>query len=108
MHSSGRLDAIRDALVYIVKRNWVGNGGPVGVVAPAFSTAASMLDKQPSGTLCSLDMTLDGFHLATDAFRNQLAKVYEGLDGGSGRNRTGVDGFAGRCITTLLPSRRSG
>ena len=24
--------------------------------------------------------------------------------GGSGRNRTGVDGFAGRCITTLLPS----
>lgn len=28
--------------------------------------------------------------------------------GGSGRNRTGVDGFAGRCITTLLPSRGSG
>lgn len=25
-------------------------------------------------------------------------------NGGSGRNRTGVDGFAGRCITTLLPS----
>ncbi len=23
--------------------------------------------------------------------------------GGGGRNRTGVDGFAGRCITTLLP-----
>lgn len=27
-----------------------------------------------------------------------------GGTGGSGRNRTGVDGFAGRCITTLLPS----
>jgi hypothetical protein len=24
--------------------------------------------------------------------------------GGSGRNRTGVDGFAGRCMTTLPPS----
>ena len=23
--------------------------------------------------------------------------------GGGGRDRTGVDGFAGRCITTLLP-----
>ncbi len=27
--------------------------------------------------------------------------------GGGGRNRTGVDGFAGRCITTLLPRRGS-
>ena len=26
--------------------------------------------------------------------------------GGGGRNRTGVDGFAGRCITTLLPRRK--
>lgn len=26
--------------------------------------------------------------------------------GGGGRNRTGVDGFAGRCITTLLPRHR--
>lgn len=26
-------------------------------------------------------------------------------NGGGGRNRTGVDGFAGRCITTLLPRR---
>ena len=26
-------------------------------------------------------------------------------DGGGGRNRTGVHGFAGRCITTLLPRR---
>ena len=25
--------------------------------------------------------------------------------GGGGRNRTGVDGFAGRCITTLPPRR---
>jgi hypothetical protein len=25
--------------------------------------------------------------------------------GGGGRNRTGVDGFAIRCITTLLPRR---
>src|SRR5688572_2891532 len=24
-------------------------------------------------------------------------------DGGQGRNRTGVDGFAGRCMTTLPP-----
>ncbi len=24
-------------------------------------------------------------------------------DGGGGRNRTGVDGFAGRCMTTLPP-----
>ena len=29
-----------------------------------------------------------------------------GLNGGSGRNRTGVDGFAIRCITTLPPSHR--
>jgi len=27
--------------------------------------------------------------------------------GGGGRDRTGVDGFAGRCITTLLPRRGS-
>ena len=27
-----------------------------------------------------------------------------GRNGGSGRNRTGVDGFAIRCITTLPPS----
>lgn len=26
-------------------------------------------------------------------------------DGGGGRNRTGIDGFAGRCITTLPPRR---
>ena len=26
------------------------------------------------------------------------------INGGWGRNRTGVDGFAGRCITTLPPS----
>ena len=26
------------------------------------------------------------------------------MNGGSGRNRTGVDGFAIRCITTLPPS----
>ena len=26
------------------------------------------------------------------------------ISGGWGRNRTGVDGFAIRCITTLLPS----
>ena len=26
------------------------------------------------------------------------------IDGGWGRNRTGIDGFAGRCITTLPPS----
>jgi hypothetical protein len=25
--------------------------------------------------------------------------------GGGGRNRTGVDGFAGRCMTTLPPRR---
>ncbi len=30
-----------------------------------------------------------------------------GLDGGGGRNRTGVHGFAGRCITTLPPRRNS-
>ncbi len=28
------------------------------------------------------------------------------VNGGSGRNRTGVDGFAIRCITTLPPSHR--
>lgn len=28
----------------------------------------------------------------------------KGLIGGQGRNRTGVDGFAGRSITTLPPS----
>jgi hypothetical protein len=28
------------------------------------------------------------------------------VDGGWGRNRTGVHGFAGRCITTLPPSQR--
>ena len=28
-----------------------------------------------------------------------------GIDGGGGRNRTGVHGFAGRCITTLPPRR---
>jgi hypothetical protein len=28
-------------------------------------------------------------------------------NGGWGRNRTGVDGFAIRCITTLLPSQKS-
>ncbi len=27
--------------------------------------------------------------------------------GGGGRDRTGVDGFAGRCITTLLPRQGS-
>ena len=27
--------------------------------------------------------------------------------GGGGRDRTGVDGFAGRCITTLLPRHGS-
>ena len=27
------------------------------------------------------------------------------MDGGGGRNRTGVHGFAGRCITTLPPRR---
>lgn len=25
------------------------------------------------------------------------------VNGGGGRDRTGVNGFAGRCITTLLP-----
>ncbi len=30
-----------------------------------------------------------------------------GCIGGGGRDRTGVDGFAGRCITTLLPRRGS-
>ena len=28
--------------------------------------------------------------------------------GGGGRNRTGVDGFAGRCMTTLPPRPRGG
>src|SRR5438046_1884121 len=29
--------------------------------------------------------------------------VFVGASGGGGRNRTGVHGFAGRCITTLPP-----
>ena len=36
-----------------------------------------------------------------------MSAVYPGIVkeyGGWGRNRTGVDGFAGRCITTLPPS----
>jgi hypothetical protein len=33
------------------------------------------------------------------------AKICEGLSGGQGRNRTGVRGFAGRCMTTLPPGR---
>ena len=33
-----------------------------------------------------------------------IARVLLQLFGGSGRNRTGVDGFAIRCITTLPPS----
>ena len=42
--------------------------------------------------------------------RNLLGSIKEVLtkavfDGGSGRNRTGVDGFAIRCITTLPPSQ---
>ena len=28
------------------------------------------------------------------------------INGGSGRNRTGVHGFAGRCMTTLPPSHK--
>ncbi len=28
------------------------------------------------------------------------------IDGGGRRNRTGVHGFAGRCMTTLPPRRR--
>jgi hypothetical protein len=32
-------------------------------------------------------------------------KRNEGQFGGGGRNRTGVDGFAGRCMTTLPPRR---
>ena len=37
-------------------------------------------------------------------------KRKQGLHGGGGRNRTGVDGFAGRCMTTLPPrqERRRG
>ena len=35
----------------------------------------------------------------------RLWKPYE--NGGGGRDRTGVYGFAGRCITTLLPRHGS-
>ena len=35
----------------------------------------------------------------------QLRRVQMEESGGGGRNRTGVHGFAGRCITTLPPRR---
>ena len=43
--------------------------------------------------------------LASTKFRHPGVnlRIYIGC-GGWGRNRTGVDGFAGRCITTLPPS----
>ena len=37
--------------------------------------------------------------------QERLPETHETSDGGWGRNRTGVHGFAGRCITTLPPSR---
>lgn len=49
--------------------------------------------------------------IVTGATENTGTMPFEFVDlaaaeenGGSGRNRTGVDGFAGRCMTTLLPS----
>ncbi len=43
------------------------------------------------------------------ALKKQTASAREAVvvSGGGGRNRTGVDGFAGRCITTLLPRQGS-
>ena len=42
--------------------------------------------------------------LASTNFAIRAMKWHKRI-GGGGRNRTGVDGFAGRCITTLLPRR---
>ena len=41
--------------------------------------------------------------LSAIGFQMDKKKPREGLIGGQGRNRTGVDGFAGRSITTLPP-----
>ena len=42
--------------------------------------------------------------LHSSNYFHKKALIFQGfLFGGGGRNRTGVDGFAGRCITTLLP-----
>ena len=40
-----------------------------------------------------------GEQMLIDTIARDIEKI-----GGSGRNRTGVDGFAIRCITTLPPS----
>ena len=54
-------------------------------------------------------------HTLTTAYQRQqhaaaleLVLIHELENGGWGRNRTGVRGFAGRCMTTLPPSRYSG
>jgi hypothetical protein len=43
-----------------------------------------------------------------DAVRDQRFGALREKDGGLGRNRTGVRGFAGRCMTTLPPGRWDG
>ncbi len=43
--------------------------------------------------------------MGANALRASLEALLNEKNGGSGRNRTGVDGFAIRCITTLPPSQ---
>jgi hypothetical protein len=47
----------------------------------------------------------DGLKRLVSLGQERPPETHETSDGGWGRNRTGVHGFAGRCITTLPPSR---
>ena len=54
-------------------------------------------------SLVSTYFTTRACHDSKTRSKNKSACGALGKTGGGGRDRTGVNGFAGRCITTLLP-----
>ena len=58
-------------------------------------------------SLVSTYFTTRACHDSKTRSKNKSACGALGKTGGGGRDRTGVNGFAGRCITTLLPRHGS-
>jgi hypothetical protein len=56
---------------------------------------------------CKKQLTMDNGQLTTSGFPLSIihCQLSIAFNGGWGRNRTGVNGFAGRCMTTLPPSQ---
>src|SRR5437870_4799411 len=82
-------------------------GGPAEAVLAASATRICAKPMTEGDRVAKVVPLIRGRTLgaAVAAANAQLSTLAAWLDGGGGRNRTGVDGFAGRCMTTLPPRR---